>query len=209
MKTKDIIQKVLALNLDYITPVDVQKLTGCTQEYAHLLLTRMEKDGRLKRLGHGIYVLPYQEYDIVKIALQLCQPSYISFDYVLHNAGILSQGGYTITLATLQRSRTRTLGDMRIEYISIPKKLFWGFDLQTLTAFPEKAFIDYCYLVMQKKVNPSLNTWYLENLNKDKLKKMTEQVPQKLANTVWNVVEQLKEQSEQERKYFYDNSMSV
>lgn len=166
MKPKDTIRKLRELTAvkGFFTPVDIQKVSGTTISYTYLLLSRMEKDGRVKRFGTGIYVLEGVDFDPTRIALSIYQPCYLSFDTVLFQNGILSQGGYTLTIASLRRSKELEIGGLKVQYISIPKKLFWGFN-KDWVALPEKAFIDYCWLVKEGKRDPSLSTWYLNKLD--------------------------------------------
>lgn len=167
MKPRDIIRQIGRLGVEYFTPADIQKLTGSVdRNYIYLLLVRLEKEGAVKRLCQGVYVLEGRDYDLPRVAAQIYQPAYVSFDTVLFESGILSQGGYTITVATTRRARERTMDDGAIvQYITVPRALFWGFDTGTLRASPEKAFVDYCWLVKDGGVDPTLGTWYPDNLS--------------------------------------------
>jgi hypothetical protein len=177
MKPRDIIRQIGDLPREYFTPLEVQKITGRPEKgYIYLLLKRLEESGSIRRLSQGIYVIEGREYSVKNIALDAYKPSYLSFQAALFDAGVLSQGGYTITLATLLRPKQRIIDGLEVRYIKIPERLFWGFDVATMVAEPEKAFIDYCWLSTVQPVDPSLSTWYADSLNQRKLSRMIKKV---------------------------------
>ena len=101
------------------------------------------------RLRKNVYQLPDKIYEARKIAFQLYNPSYLSFESALSEYGILGQIPYTLTFATTNKSKKIILAPQEIEFRQIKKNLFFGYEAQNgiFVALPEKALADQIYFV--------------------------------------------------------------
>lgn len=176
MEPRELIEKIRALGRGWFTTEDVLQALGSErQAQADRLLSKSLVDGQVKELSQGIYLIDGEDCDFLNVALAMYQPSYLSFEWALFSARhVLNQGGYTITMATRQpEDREIVILDcVTFSYISIPPELYWGFHPTELFASPEKALIDYSWLVLRGEVDPLMASWSPYNINKKKLGKL-------------------------------------
>jgi predicted transcriptional regulator of viral defense system len=163
----------------YYTVADLGKVTGLTRESLYVTLTRLVRRGLLVRLTSGIYILPEQYTQIDVVANILYQPSYLSFESALSRYGVLSQIPYVLTFATTAKSTRRTLGNTEVEYRSIKKSLFFGYEKNgsLLIASPEKAVLDTLYFVSFGKLNLRLEQLDLKAISKQQLRRLSKPYP--------------------------------
>jgi len=133
------------------------------------------KKGNIIALKKGVYVLKetwereinkddYRQY----IANQLCQPSYLSGEYVMSKYGLLTEAVYGITSMTTKTTKTfiNSLGSFA--YYSLSPTLFLGYDVKKIGSFSvavakkSKAVFDFLYLRFIKK--SSVNKKAIEEL---------------------------------------------
>ena len=110
-------------------------------------------DGLFIKVKRGSYYLKTDPPTELEIANQLCRPSYVSFEYALAFYNLLPEMVYTITSATTKSTRQYSTDTRSFQYTSIKTQAFTGYTLKIeenhrfLIADPEKAVVDYLYLV--------------------------------------------------------------
>ncbi len=171
MRKEELIQKVEALGKDVFDLKDLKKLFP-TDLYIKNSLKRFKDAEVVIPILRGVYALKKDSLDIEKIATQIYYPSYISFESALSKYGIINQGLYGLTLATTRHSKKITLAGVSCEFSKLKESLFFGFNLigNTYIAEPEKAFLDTLYLISLGKKTTKTSEWYLDSLDKAKLK---------------------------------------
>lgn len=126
--------------------------------------------GLFTKLKRGMYCLKTDPPTEQEIANQLYRPSYLSFEYALAYYNILPEMVYTLTSATTKSTRSFVLSDKTYSYTSIKAFAYTGYQLHIvndqrfLIAEPEKAFVDYLYLVVlgRRQANDRLDTSRLD-----------------------------------------------
>lgn len=122
------------------------------------------KKGNIIALKKGVYVLKetweretnkddYRQY----LANQLCQPSYLSGEYIMSKFGLLTEAVYGITSMTTKTTKTfiNSLGNFT--YYSLSPALFFGFEVKQIGSFSvavakkSKAVFDFLYLRFLKQ----------------------------------------------------------
>ena len=135
------------------------------------------KNGKLFPLVKGIY-----ETDPNAFAPRLAQfiygPSYISFDYILHNRGLIPEAIYhTITCATFNKRKIKTYKNTfgTFIYRDVPNDVFSLGVIAVIdglysyqVATPEKALCDKLYTLSPVKTVNDLEKMLFEDLRIDK-----------------------------------------
>ncbi|MFA4839898.1 MAG: hypothetical protein WC703_10540 [Candidatus Neomarinimicrobiota bacterium] len=175
------------INKLYYTNADVVKITELTPSSVNVLLNRLVKQKELIRLTTNCYILPERNSDIPLIANQLVFPSYLSFESALSLAGVLSQIPYTLTFATILKTKHIRLGDRKIEYRQIQSNLFQDYVQRSdglWIAEPEKALFDLIYFTRLGKSKADLSTLDYSKIDPQRLEKMlTKFYPNREKNT--------------------------
>ena len=164
---------------------DVQHLPVIQSEYLtagqknslplEVQLSRWKAAGKIIQLKRGVYVLaePYRKMTIFEfhIAGILTQPSYISLEKALEFHDLIPEAVNTVTSVTSKAKGKFLTLIGRFEYRHIHESLFWGYQSVTLhqqTAFlalPEKALLDFFYLLPFEPNEYYLNEMRLQNLD--------------------------------------------
>jgi len=163
--------------------------------YLKVLLGRYAKAGKIIRLKKGLYVAKDYIDDIEKKGYfshyldflngVLCEPSYLSLDYVLYKHNLLTDVPYNFTAVTKNKTATFSNKFGNFLYYKIKDSLFCGFELikegefRFLRATKAKALFDFLYL--RKNILPvkeavkelRLN---VENLNRADIKELKKYV---------------------------------
>jgi predicted transcriptional regulator of viral defense system len=132
----------------------VFQLNPYQAEYA---LAQHVKDRLLSRLKRGLYALKTNPPSDNEIANALYRPSYISFDYALSYYGIIPEVVYQISSATTKPTRLFTTDTLAFGYYTIKTQAYTGYMLRQdgerrfLIAEPEKALVDYLYILTMGK----------------------------------------------------------
>lgn len=144
----DLAKQINKIKKSYFSFADLRKIARMDDASLRVSISRMIKAGQIVPLIKGYYALDRSSVDWSKIALEIYAPSYLSFEWVLGDYGILSQKTYSLTLATTKRARQIEIDEMNIIYRHIRSDLFFGYVLKDgyLVAEPEKAFLDLAYL---------------------------------------------------------------
>lgn len=149
------IKKELSLNafsIDMIKSLLQKEYSQPTQK-----INAMVKKGELLQLKKGVYAFSedYRSHPLNMIATAnlLCKPSYVSFEYALFVHGLIPERVYTITSATLSRTKEFDTPLGRFSYTKVPLKAYplgieWKFnddDGGYMIATAEKALCDKIY----------------------------------------------------------------
>jgi predicted transcriptional regulator of viral defense system len=182
IKPRDIqlVQNLARFNKPYWSVTDLQKILGYKNRQTLLVvLHRLVGRGVLARIRRGIYRVSINILDRAILANVLYTPSYLSFESALSRYGILSQIPYSITMATIRRSKKVILDGTAVEYRQLRKDLFFGYHLEKGLdiAEPEKAFLDALYLMKRGKLSLSLEELDFSRLSPEKLGAYGSQFP--------------------------------
>lgn len=120
--------------LPYFTIQAVNQLIGGSMPSTRLLLTRQEKSGKIIRLKRSYYMsrefwLEHKnEPDFLTMVSAIIQPhSYLTGAWVLQNHGVMTEGIYLVTGATLKHTRSISNKLGNFHFFHINEKLFNGF----------------------------------------------------------------------------------
>ena len=107
------------------------------------------KEGSLIRLTRGVFAKS-KEYDIKELATSIYTPSYISFETVLREAGIIFQHYDSIFVAGPYPT-TKKIGDKTITFRKLKGSVLYNAlgiknEKNYSIATPERAFLDIVYL---------------------------------------------------------------
>lgn len=149
MRTRINIDKIKNYDKTFFTLSDLTKIFNAKEKSLKVTLNRWTKSGKIIRLRKNVYQFPDKIYDVRKIASQLYEPCYLSFESALNECGILSQIPYTLTFATINKSKKIILESREIEFCQIKESLFFGYEFRNgiFIALPEKALADQIYFV--------------------------------------------------------------
>ena len=157
------------------TPDEFRRIFGMTSEQTKYFLESYTKRNMFVRLKKGLYALrsamPREEV----IANALYRPSYLSLEYALSCHGVIPEMPYTVTSVTTKSTTAFTVRGKVFSYIKIKRSAFTGYapekrgDDTVFIAEPEKALVDYLYLVSlgKKTVNDRVD---ISRLDKKKIK---------------------------------------
>lgn len=178
MKRQQLMQKVEASGKGIFTINELRMLFP-EDAYIKTSIKRMLDCGELIQVVRGVYAVHPESLNINKIATQLYYPSYISFESALAQYGIINQGPIGLTLATSRHSKLLSIAGVECNYSKLKTSLFFGFDLidNTYTASPEKAVLDELYLISMGKWKTGTSEWYLDDLDREKLKGFAKAYP--------------------------------
>jgi predicted transcriptional regulator of viral defense system len=181
-----LIQKIKSIPKDFFSLSDIKKISHLKDDSLKVAINRLVKSKKLIKLGHKLYTVNISNVDFEKLACEIYQPSYLSFEYALAIHNILSQKPVHLVLATSKRTKNVAVLDKNIFYRHISPEIFWGYQKHgnILLAEPEKAFLDLAYLSLNgyAKFDPEeMNVdlldkkvlmKYLKKFNNKKLEKL-------------------------------------
>ena len=160
------------------SPKDIILLFGWSITAVKFLLHRYTKRGITIRLKNGLYALSGVIIPDFYIANRLQEPSYVSLETALSHHQIILETVYTITSVTTRPPRERTVLNKTYRYHRVLPRAFTGYspmtqgDFTSLVADPEKALVDYYYLVARGKRKPlDFDRLRLQKLNRHKINK--------------------------------------
>lgn len=174
-------EELLKRKIRIFTNQEFTRIFGLSQDQAEYELRELEREMLLARLKRGFYILKTDPPIEEEVANALYKPSYISFEYALAYYNIIPEMTYQITSATTKPTRLFTVNHNSFSYYTIKSEAYAGYLLSQrverkfLIADPEKALVDYLYLISLgqralmggKSVNERLE---LKNLNHDKVR---------------------------------------
>ncbi len=148
IKQLDIIKKLQEKKLKFFTRTEIASLMDeNNRNNIYKIIQRLEKNGIIRRIVKGKYVLENSSYSTFSMANFVVSPSYISFESALNFWGVLPQFPYIVTSVTLKKS-VEIDSIYNFEYQHMDAKYFWGYEKTDdfLIAKPEKALLDIIYL---------------------------------------------------------------
>lgn len=179
--------------------------------YLKILLGRYAKAGKIIRLKKGLYVVKdyidnlekkgYFSHYLNFLSGVLCEPSYLSLEYVLYRHNLLTDVPFSFTAVTKNKTAVFSNKFGKFFYYKIKDSLFCGFELvkegefSFLKATKAKALFDFLYL--RKNILPvkeavkelRLN---VENLNRADIKELKKYVAmegsKKMAEIISNLL---------------------
>lgn len=162
---------------------DLAQLTDLHPGGLATQLKRLVQDGVLQRPVRGWYINPFRTPTNEEIAMVLRSPSYLSLEYALSAASILSQWSFRLTLVTTGTPYLFTKEHPRFEYHHLGRTLFYGYRMRDGVAWadPEKALLDLIYLrhlktgkLDEDRLRSLLGDMYLEDLDQKLLQEYAE-----------------------------------
>ena len=169
---------------------DIALLFDLTLEGLTSLLRRYKEKGYLRNPRRGVYYFAENTPDPQYLAYKIYNPSYISFETALSYYSIIPEVVYAITSATTKSTRTFLADDIHFIYTKIKRPAFTGFIKKDnyLIAEPEKAFVDYTYLLALGKKSPN-DRLNISRLDKDKIRYYTSLFDNNfLNNKIWQLL---------------------
>jgi predicted transcriptional regulator of viral defense system len=136
---------------------DVQEELGCTQNYAHFLLHRLEDKQWIERITRGLYQFIPLSYgyperipsaDPFSVASSLVTPYYCSYYTSNSHYGFTTQMPFTLFIATLKKKPGLEWASGSFKFVTLSKQKFFGytqervFGTEVLMAEPEKSVVD-------------------------------------------------------------------
>ena len=183
--------RLLKKNL-FFTTEDVTGKLGITRASAHVLCSRLVRNGALIRLKKDFYVAaerwPYldrQDFFIIANYLQI--PSYISCTTALVYYGLTTQEPRSwYESVALRRSIRYSAGDAIFSYFKLKKEYYSGFTKigPFFIAEKEKAFLDACHLSAYGRYAIDLGALDMDRLDKAKLESLMAPFPQRTRSMV-------------------------
>jgi len=144
--------------LPYFTIQAVNQLIGGSMVSTRLLLSRQEKSGKVLRIKRGFYLTRefwlQNKHDLNFTAMisAIIQPhSYLTGVWILQNHGVMTEGIYLVTAATLKHTRSISNQLGNFHFFHIKEKLFNGFIEKNVNgivcreATAAKALFDFFY----------------------------------------------------------------
>ena len=188
MNTFEVLKKLEKFEKSYFTSGDLRKLLTRAngKEGFTTILKRLTDRGVLERLNRGLYCLRTSPWQLDKIANQLYYPSYLSFVSALARYGIIGQIPYSLTFATLKKSKKMTLGETEVVYSQLQPNLYFGYKLEggINIAYPEKALLDQIYLASLGKGFIDYEELTLIDLDKKRFNDYARRFPKRIRKGV-------------------------
>lgn len=107
-----------------VTLATVKKIVGGSNQYASLVLARLNQKNLLRRITRNKYTALDNIY---VVATNLYVPSYLSFWSASHYLGYTEQIVNTLQVVTTSRRETISFEGYTIKFIVLPEKYFFGF----------------------------------------------------------------------------------
>ena len=168
-------EKFKKVGLKLFTILDYKRVLEVNYSTAQRSIFRYVKTEFLVKARKGLYFFknnPPHEFEIVN---KIYQPSYISFETALSFYEIIPETIYEVISATSRTTRTFNVNDIKYSYKKIKRDCFNGYksikikNATVLIAEPEKALVDYLYLVVLGKRKLAYERINLSKIKKTKL----------------------------------------
>lgn len=171
MRDIDLTRELALTGKGFFTLADLEKVTTLPRKSLKVSLTRWLKRGVLERAAPGIYVIPGSSPRPEAIAGQLYFPCYLSFESALNLSGILNLVPYTLTFATIRKTKTTNVLGREVVYRQIKKGLFFGFGISAnvYVAEPEKALLDLIYMSTLGKASLPVEEINLDSISTERI----------------------------------------
>ncbi|PIR78592.1 MAG: hypothetical protein COU28_00865 [Candidatus Magasanikbacteria bacterium CG10_big_fil_rev_8_21_14_0_10_36_16] len=150
MATDNLIAKLYASPKTILTTKDIALIWGETNKTN--LFTKIKyyaNQGSLIRLSRGIFAKD-SDYDVKELATSIYTPSYISFETVLREAGIIFQH-QSATFVAGSYSATKKIGEHTVVFRKLKESILYNsqgikHEKKYSIASPERAVLDTLYL---------------------------------------------------------------
>lgn len=174
MKWIDAQLRLAEKGITIFTGSEFRRIAELSETAAQAMLERYTKRGLLTRIKKGMYIVTANPPSSFVISNRLYRPSYISFESALSYHGIIPETVYGVTAATTKPTRSFEVAGKTFIYHTLKKSAYTGYapakvgaDM-ILLASPEKALVDYLYLVNLGK-KPLYERLDLDGLSKEKI----------------------------------------
>lgn len=186
MNSLEVLKKLEDFEKSYFTTADLRKIFPSGGEGFNTTIARLIDKEVLIGLNRGIYLLRSRPWELDKIANQLYYPSYLSFVSALSRYGIIGQIPYSLTFATLKKSKKMILGGKEVVYSQLKPELFFGYKLEggMNIAYPEKALLDQLYLTSLGKGFLDFEELTLIDLDKKRFHEYVRRFPKRIRKGV-------------------------
>jgi predicted transcriptional regulator of viral defense system len=180
MKTIEFIKSLEELNKPFYSIADIEKITALSRKSLYVMVKRLVEKGVLERINRGIYRLFTSKVSVEKVAASLYMPNYLSFESSLSRYGVLNLVPYTLTFATIRKTKRLTIEGRDVEFRQIKRDLFWGYKMEggIYVAKPEKAFLDLLYLASRGVASLELDELDLKKLSLPLVEKLSKKFPE-------------------------------
>lgn len=160
-------------------------------------LARQEKRGLVEGLGNKIFINRLTPDFSGRELINVFRPhSYLSLETVLRDSGLSSQSPRVLTCVTPDRNGKFQSSSVALNYRHISPRLFWGFHPKRTRygkynlAEPEKALLDWIYLLRQEGSIVPTDELDLTPLDIGKLLSYAEKFPKPVRQQVLELVAQ-------------------
>lgn len=156
------------------TPHEFRRLFPLSPEKTKYFLETYTKRALFVRLKKGLYALKRKYPNEEVVANALYKPSYISLEYALAVYGIIPESPYTVTSVTTKATASFDVLGRAFSYTKIKQQAFTGYVPMKagggayFIAEPEKAVVDYLYLVVLGQRPPN-DRMHIDRLNRKKM----------------------------------------
>lgn len=167
---------------------------GIAQGVVGNALRRQERRGLVEHVSRRLYVNKLAHEFSARELVGILRPnSYISLESALAEWGISTQSPSSLTCVTTGFPRKFQTASVRIVYRHIGENLFWGFEEKRTRhraykiAEPEKALLDWVYLLRQEGLPTALDELNLKAIDGKKLRKYAAKYPKSVQQTLRDV----------------------
>ena len=163
----------------YFSFYELKKFYHSDQKSLKTLLSNWVKKDLIQNLGRGFYAFKIAKLDYLRLANEIGNNSYISFEYALYYHNLIDQVPSVITSATKKRSCQIKAANWIFEYVRLKDDLFFGYELKNgvYIAAPEKALADLIYLISRGKRIVELDSLEIKKINQKKLSEILKKFP--------------------------------
>lgn len=174
MRWIELQKRIAEKGISIFTVSEFRRMLDLSETAAQKILERYTKRGLLTRLKQGMYFVTDNPPTSFFISNRLYRPSYVSFESALSYHKLIPETVYGVTAATTKPTRKFEMGEKAFIYHKIKLSAYTGYaptemgDEVILLASPEKALVDYLYLVNLGK-KPLYERLAIEELSQEKI----------------------------------------
>jgi predicted transcriptional regulator of viral defense system len=174
MRWIELQKRIAEKGIAIFTVSEFRRMMDLSETAAQKILERYAKRGLLTRLKNGMYIVTDNPPTSFLISNRLYRPSYVSFESALSYHNIIPETVYGVTAATTKPTRDFEVEGKAFIYHKIKLSAYTGYvptkigDEVILLASPEKAVVDYLYLVNLGK-KPLYERLDIEALSPEKI----------------------------------------
>lgn len=154
-------------------------------------LRRYETQGLVERVSKKIYINHLNQQFSPRDLVNVLRPeSYISLESAMVDKGITSQSPSVLTCVTPGYPQSFRTKSVSIVYRKISPDLNWGYEEKAtrynkyLIAEPEKALLDWIYLIRQEGLPTPFDELHLQFLSPAKLRQYAQRFPRTVQVTI-------------------------